>query len=71
MAQESLLPGTDAIRKGETVILTYHNKLLVRSRNLPDGYATQRKFELDDVDAAMKFFWECSYKRQAEARKAL
>lgn len=71
MAQESLLAGTDAIRKGETTITTYRGKHLVRSRSLPDGYATQRKFEWEDRDEAMKFFWELAYKRQAEARKLL
>lgn len=66
MPQESLLPGTDAITKGQVENVPYRGKRLVRYRNL-QGYTTQRQFE--NGDESDTFFWECVEKLKQELRE--
>lgn len=66
MPAESLLSGTHAITKGEIEMQKYHDRILVRFRNLA-GYAVQRQF--GDRDEAHRFFIECFEKLKAEIKE--
>lgn len=69
MAAESLLPGTDAIPKGQIESTRYRGKFLIRYRNM-DGYTTQRIFE--SADESHDFFLICieRLKREIEERRS-
>jgi len=56
MPQESLLPGTHAIVKGQVENIPYRGGRLVRYKNL-SGYVTQQRFV--SADEAHIFFLRC------------
>lgn len=67
MAQENLLPGTDAITRGTIEEVPYRGKWLVRWKD-QSGVVLQRKF--DSVDESHEFFLVCVNQARAAARES-
>lgn len=65
MPQESLLPDTYAIRRGEIEEVAYRGKWPVRWKSL-DGVVVQRKFAT--VEESHPFFLECVNKLREQLR---
>jgi hypothetical protein len=68
MFQESLLPDTYAIRRGEIEEVLHRGKWLVRWKDL-NGIVVQRKFAT--VDESHPFFLECVNRLREQLRGTL